>query len=110
MTGHELAEVRHPRYGVHIAACTCGWESPVRSKGRDARAAVKRHIAQAPPPELPCPTPTKRRYRTEEIARRNLTLARTANTDPGPLPSRIYLCQCGYWHLTSKPHYTPKGN
>lgn len=98
---HEPAGTRRPIPGVHIAACTCGWETAGRSKGSYARRDLKAHIEQAPPERGSCPHPSKRRFRTRDRAERNLTLARK-DCDAGLLPSRVYLCQCGYWHLTKK--------
>lgn len=46
----------------------------------------------------------KRRFSTRDEAEHSMHLAwgRTS-FGPGPLPVRAYLCQCGHWHLTTKP-------
>lgn len=51
-----------------------------------------------------CPTPTKRGFPTEGLARVRL-IEIIAHPQPGTLdvPCRAYLCTCGSWHLTHNP-------
>ncbi|QZE10482.1 hypothetical protein SEA_SCOOBYDOOBYDOO_136 [Mycobacterium phage ScoobyDoobyDoo] len=48
-----------------------------------------------------CPTPSKKRYLTEERAEQALHDPRLGRTLYSPI--RVYPCQCGGWHLTAQP-------
>lgn len=53
----------------------------------------------------PCPTPTKKRYRSKAAAKRAERLWRPSEFNPNPVKERLYpyLCPSGeHWHLT---HY-----
>lgn len=54
----------------------------------------------------PCPSKGKRKFQTQGQAEASLTTIwrHGSRLGPGPLPCRSYLCRCGNWHLTSKPH------
>ena len=55
-----------------------------------------------------CPTPNKNAYPNREQAHASL---RRQWRQPRPgkhLPTRVYRCPCGAWHLTSKPDRTRK--
>ena len=51
-----------------------------------------------------CPSKGKRKFTDLETAEASLTTIwrRGHGNGPGPLPCRVYLCRCGYYHLTSK--------
>lgn len=46
----------------------------------------------------------KRRFDSRGQAEDSMSVSWSRTTwGPGPLPCRAYLCQCGHWHLTTKP-------
>lgn len=55
--------------------------------------------------QRPCPHPACRgkvRYATREVA--EVERARIAGVSDRPVvPQRVYLCDAGWWHLTSQP-------
>lgn len=56
-----------------------------------------------------CPTPSKQSYPDPESADAELARIRSSMDlnllPPGlRIPSRVYHCPCGRWHLTSRPH------
>lgn len=55
----------------------------------------------SPLPE--CPTPFKRKHPTKHHATQAMSRAWRRARHGGALPTRVYLCPCGAWHLTSKP-------
>ena len=62
--------------------------------------------------EIPCLEPTKKKYDTEEEAKKRLDeiLTRRAideeyrisHTEKSEVPCRVYFCDCGYYHLTAR--------
>ena len=46
----------------------------------------------------------KRHFPTRHDAEHAMHTIWRANTNAGVLPSRVYACRCGSWHLTSKPY------
>lgn len=52
----------------------------------------------------PCPTPKKISYRKRWEAERVLgRIWRKGVKGGGKLPTCVYKCRCGHWHLTSQP-------
>ena len=57
----------------------------------------------APQKSQECPTPTKVAFTSRAEAQRGMgSFWRTAGRGK-PMPTRVYRCPCGKWHLTSKP-------
>ncbi len=104
---HELVRIRKPCVAVHIAVCSCGWETRGIRRSRTAIHELTRHIDRVKkrPPQRKCSIPTEGRYRTRERAEAALTrIWRRPPATPGPLPNQIRLCEYGYWHA-----YRPSG-
>ncbi|MEU1550267.1 hypothetical protein [Nocardia sp. NPDC005745] len=100
---HELAGARRLVPGVHIAACTCGFETPGLPKRIRAVRYLERHIkAKSKPPPPRCPTPNKTKFRDQQRAEQVLTGVWKRGRPGSRLPARSYLCVCGYWHLTKE--------
>ena len=61
--------------------------------------------------DLRCPLSGKAAYPTEEKANRAIEIAHNSptweNHHGGRLPVRAYLCECGWWHMTSRPLRRP---
>lgn len=51
----------------------------------------------------PCPTPTKRKYRDEITAKIHLGNITRYGEAREKMPVRAYACECGKWHLSSRP-------
>ena len=50
----------------------------------------------------------KRRFPTREAAETAMSVVwLKGHAYPGPLPCRVYLCACGYFHLSTRPYGTP---
>jgi len=84
-------------YAIVVEVRGHGYEAAV---GKD-KADAKRQAAEALLVRILrsiCPTPTKMRYATEEMARKVVTHRKAV----GAIPlKRWYECSCGWWHVTS---------
>lgn len=54
-----------------------------------------------------CPTPLKRKYRTEQKARDQVAIVQKINTTIGDrrkrIETKVYRCSCGgHWHLSGR--------
>ncbi|MCF3939926.1 hypothetical protein [Gordonia tangerina] len=105
-----ISEIPDYRKGEHWQpACTCGWQHArgVPSK-LDAvtvwnRIHVNLRRDEQENDRKRCPTPGKHRFKSQEKAEREMhQVWRSPRKQGKPLPSRTYLCPCGYWHTTSK--------
>lgn len=56
-----------------------------------------------PNPRERCPTPHKKRHPTTWQAENALSSVWRSRTHGGPLPVRVYACDCGGYHLTHVP-------
>ncbi|MCG5431220.1 hypothetical protein LV457_02810 [Mycobacterium sp. MYCO198283] len=84
-----------------LPTCSCGWIGiAAKTPGTAARVAARDHIDRLP---KPCPTPRKRRFRTEDAAERALELFWRTSGKGKTMPCRTYRCPCGGWHTTAKP-------
>ncbi|WIC40290.1 hypothetical protein SEA_LITNINMCQUEEN_102 [Gordonia phage LitninMcQueen] len=92
-----------------LPTCTCGWqyERGVPSKQDAVTVWNRTHVVFRKQDQKPCPTPRKHRFKTRETAEREMRqFWRNIHKQGKPMPSRAYLCPCGYWHTTSKARRT----
>ena len=98
---HRPAGTR-PLAGQFIAACSCGFETPTCHTAEAAHThLVDRHVTKVGFP--PCPTRRRIKYATAEQAARRLRTWQQEVKPGQKIPTRIYQCRCGWWHLTSTP-------
>lgn len=51
--------------------------------------------------DVTCPTPGKRCYASEGMAQRTIDIATLKRIGDEQIPTRAYMCTCGYWHLAT---------
>lgn len=85
-----------------LVTCSCGWYTGQLAKTADAAIKIghDQHLDRQRPP---CPTPHKRGFRTSDTATRELATFWRTSGKGKTMPCRVYECQCGRWHTTSKP-------
>lgn len=108
MSGHGIKLHPHliptgERYWV--VKCACGWRHSAVRKKEAAERVWLVHVDSAKPVRAPvdtsCPTPHKKVFRSEATATTYMHQFWRAARGKSMLV-RVYECQCGRWHTTSK--------
>ena len=92
---HALVATARRPHGLWIATCSCGHQSP----GGSRTGAVTRHDSHAVG-RVGCLAPEKNSYPSRVEAEQAMVGVWRSRRG-GPV-LRVYQCQCGGWHLTSK--------